>query len=256
MNFIAAERKTPIFDNFVKFHPYGNKPPLIVVHGQQSNIFIKGLIDDDQPFYGYLHPGSDGEEIYFTSVTQMAKAYLDQLLLHRPKGPYLLGGFSFGGVLAFEMAVQLRKLGQEIPLLALIDASSPTDPEPFMWHNNIFKLIKSNILVPPVMSIISTSRLLLCHSYIRFNKPIPLGLRHYYIIDKYKKLVKKYRPEKFDGDILLFRASENRSISRCLGWETFAKSVKIVDIEGDHLTAVGEKSRFESIYSEIKKYLL
>lgn len=255
MNYNKTENNTPVkIDNFVKFHPYGNKPPLVIVHGQQANIFIKGLIEKDQPFYGYLHPGSDGEEICFTSVTQMAKAYLDQLLRHKPKGPYLLGGFSFGGILAFEMAVQLRKLGQEIPLLALIDTSSPIDREPFIWHDNFFKLIKSNILVPPAMRVISTSRLLLCQSYLKFKKPIPLGLRHYYIINKYIKLVRKYQPEKFDGEILLFRASENKSLSKCLGWDTFAKGVKIVDIEGDHLTTVGEKARFESIYEEIKKY--
>ncbi len=255
MNFIKVESKAPVrIDNFVRFHPYGNKPPLIIVHGQQANIFIKGLIEDDQPFYGYLHPGSDGEEIRFTSVTQMAKAYLDQLLLHKPKGPYLLGGFSFGGILAFEMAVQLRKLGHEIPLLALIDTSSPIDNESFLWHSNLFKLIKSNILVPPVMRVLSIGRQSLCKCYIRFNKPIPLGLRHYYIINKYIKLVKKYQPEKFDGDILLFRASENKSSSEYLGWETFAQSIKIISIDGDHLTTVGEKERFESIYSEIKKY--
>lgn len=257
MNFIKAESNNPVrIDNFVKFHPYGNKPPLVIVHGQQANIFIKGLIDNDQPFYGYLHPGSDGEEICFDSVTQMAKAYLDQLLLHRPKGPYLLGGFSFGGILAFEMAIQLRKLGHEIPLLALIDTSSPIDHESFQWHSNFLKIIKSNILVPPVMKVLSIGRQSLCQGYIRFNKPIPLGLRHYYIINKYKKLVKKYQPEKFDGDILLFRASANKSSSKYLGWETFAQRIKIICIEGDHLTTVGEMIRFESIYSEIKKYFL
>lgn len=252
---LTVENRNPVkIDNLVKFQPYGNKPPLIIVHGQQANIFIKGLIENDQPFYGYLHPGSDGEEIQFTSVPQMAKAYLDQLLVHKPDGPYLLGGFSFGGILAFEMAVQLKKLGQEVPLLALIDTSSPVD-EPFQWHNNFFKIIKSNILVPPVMRVLNTGRLSLCESYIRLNKPVPLGLRHYYIINKYKSLVKKYQPEKFDGEILLFRASENRSSSKYLGWESFASKIKVIGIEGDHLTTVGERSRFESIYSEIKKYI-
>jgi thioesterase domain-containing protein len=185
----------------------------------------------------------------------MAKAYLDQLLVHKPEGPYLLGGFSFGGILAFEMAVQLKKLGQDVPLLALIDTSSPVAGESFQWQNNFFKIIKSNILVPPVMRVLNTGRLSLCESYIRLNKPVPLGLRHYYIINKYKNLVKKYQPEKFDGEILLFRASENKSSSRYLGWETFAKTIKVIGIEGDHLTTVGERSRFESIYSEIKKYI-
>lgn len=256
MNLIDVESKTSLrIDNFVKFHPFGNKPPLIIIHGQQANIYLNELIENDQPFYGYLHPGSDGEEICFSSVTQMAKAYLDQLLLHKPEGPYLLGGFSFGGILAFEMAVELRKLGQEIPLLALIDTSSPLDRHPFKSHGNFFKVIKSNILVPFVMRVLNTGRQSICQGYIRLNKPIPLGLRHYYIINKYKKLVKKYKPEKFDGDILLFRASENRSSSRYLGWETLANNIKVVSIEGNHLTTVGEKKRFDSIYSEIKKYL-
>lgn len=254
-NSIGNKSLAPLkIDNLVRFQPYGNKPPLVIVHGQQANIFIKGLIEHDQPFYGYLHPGSDGEKIDFTSVPQMARAYLDQLLAHQPDGPYLLGGFSFGGILAFEMAVQLRKLGQEVPLLALIDTSSPADGEHFRDHGNFIKVIKRNFLVPPVMRVLNTGRLSLCESYIKLNRPVPLSLRHYYIINKYKNLVKKYHPEKFDGELLLFRASENKSSSKYLGWESFAKTIKVVGIEGDHLTTVGEKSRFESIYSEIKKY--
>jgi phthiocerol/phenolphthiocerol synthesis type-I polyketide synthase E len=254
---IADNREVPIeINNFVKFQPNGNKPPLVIIHGQQANNLIQEFIDDEQPFYGYLHPGSDGEKISFKSVNEMAKAYLGQLLRHRPEGPYYLGGFSFGGILAFEMAIQLRNLGQEVPLLALIDSASPLAREPFRWYNNFFKIIKSNILVPPVIWILRIVKLSICKSFIKIKKPVPINLRPFYIIDKYKMLTRTYQPKKFDGDILLFRASQNKSSFKYLGWERFANNIKIVNIDGDHLKVIKDKKRVKILFTEIEKYLL
>ena len=57
----------------------------------------------------------------------MAALYIQEIRRFQPEGPYSLGGWSLGGVIAFEMAHQLTGLGQQVALLALIDSYTPTN---------------------------------------------------------------------------------------------------------------------------------
>jgi thioesterase domain-containing protein len=78
------------------------------------------LLGPDQPSFGIRSP----QEPY-TCVETMAERYVQELLRFRPEGPYLLGGFCFGGIVAFEMARQLRARGQAVALLALLESVPP-----------------------------------------------------------------------------------------------------------------------------------
>jgi len=82
-------------------------------------------IDAEQPFFGLQSRGLDGEHEPFTRIEEMASAYLEAVRTIQPEGPYLLGGHSLGGTVAFEMARQLRDQGEEVAVLALIDAVAP-----------------------------------------------------------------------------------------------------------------------------------
>lgn len=74
-----------------------------------------------QPIYGLQAQGVDGKTQPLTKVEEMATHYIKALRLLQPEGPYFLGGSSFGGTLAFEMAQQFQALGQKVALLAMID---------------------------------------------------------------------------------------------------------------------------------------
>jgi thioesterase domain-containing protein len=105
-------------------------PPLFCVHGAGGHILIYDdlaqHLGSDQPFYAIQARGVDGEEAT-ARVEEMAKHYLEAVKKVQPQGPYLIGGYSFGGVVAFEMAQQIIKQGQKVLLLAIIDvpAQSP-----------------------------------------------------------------------------------------------------------------------------------
>lgn len=71
--------------------------------------------------------GLDGKEAPLTQIEDMATDYIKALRIVQPHGPYMLGGWSFGGVVAFEMAQQLQKLGNKVALLALIDIGAPIE---------------------------------------------------------------------------------------------------------------------------------
>jgi len=80
----------------------------------------------DQPFYALRSVGLDGATAAHTEVSAMAAYYLDALRQMQPHGPYLLAGYSGGGLIAFEMAHQLRAADDDVALVAFIDTFCPT----------------------------------------------------------------------------------------------------------------------------------
>jgi thioesterase domain-containing protein len=83
-------------------------------------------IGTNQPFYGLQDPKiySDGDP--YTPLEVMAAKYIKAIKEVQAEGPYLLGGWSFGGHVAFEMARQLREMGEGVGLLAIIDTGAVT----------------------------------------------------------------------------------------------------------------------------------
>jgi amino acid adenylation domain-containing protein len=106
----------------------GPKLPFFCVHagggGVGCYLDLARHLGQDQPFFGLQAPevGDRLErEQYYSSVEEMAAEYVEAVCRVRPEGPYLIGGWSAGGVIAFEMAQQLKSLGKEVSLLALLD---------------------------------------------------------------------------------------------------------------------------------------
>ncbi len=124
----AQER--PGFSPLVALRPTGSRPPLFLVHPVGGNVFcyteLSRLLGEDQPVYGLqalgLSPaGTAAQE----TVEAMAATYVAALREAQPRGPYRLGGWSIGGVLAYAMAQELRQGGEEVELLALFDSLAP-----------------------------------------------------------------------------------------------------------------------------------
>jgi len=83
-----------------------------------------------RPFYGLRAPGYDGSEAPLDTVEALAARYLESIRVVQPYGPYLLGGHSFGGVVAYEMGRQLREAGEEVTRIVLLDAYVPIPGQP------------------------------------------------------------------------------------------------------------------------------
>jgi thioesterase domain-containing protein len=97
--------------------PKGTKPPLFLCEGVGIYYPLAPHLGPDQPIYGLITETSES----FPRVEDLAAHYVTALREIQPEGPYHLGGISFGGLVAFEMAQQLRAAGQETALLALMD---------------------------------------------------------------------------------------------------------------------------------------
>ena len=120
----AASRST-----LIPLREAGSKPPLFCVHPDHGLVlFYQALtsrLPPDQPVYGLQAVGADGDEAPLSSLEAMAARYIADIRKFQPHGPYHLGGYSLGGVLAAEMARQLHAAGQQVGLLALLDAYAP-----------------------------------------------------------------------------------------------------------------------------------
>ncbi|HYU30931.1 MAG TPA: thioesterase domain-containing protein, partial [Thermoanaerobaculia bacterium] len=114
----------------VPLQPEGEEPPFFCVHpaggGVQCYLPLASHMGTRQPFLALQAPEiEDPSFAPQASIEEMAANYLEAVRRVQPHGPYHLGGWSFGGLVAFEMAQQLVKAGEEVALLALLDATMP-----------------------------------------------------------------------------------------------------------------------------------
>ncbi len=113
----------------VPIQPYGSQPPLFMVSGVLGSAFdfmqLAQHLDAEQPFYGLRSFGlAEGEEAY-TAITEIAAQHIQSMQRIQPQGPYRLGGYSFGGHVAFEIAQQLQAQAHCVSKLLIIDADAP-----------------------------------------------------------------------------------------------------------------------------------
>jgi amino acid adenylation domain-containing protein len=105
----------------------GSKPPLFLVHGAGGGMLwgyanLAMHLSPDQPVYGIESRAMHGEE-EFGRIEAMAARYITEMRARQPAGPYHLGGYCFGGDIAYEMARQLHQQNERVALLALFEAS-------------------------------------------------------------------------------------------------------------------------------------
>jgi amino acid adenylation domain-containing protein/FkbH-like protein len=111
----------------VPIQPRGNKPPLFLVHGAGGDVLwgyanLVAHMEPDQPVYAIKSRGQTGLD-EFEQLEQMAECYVKEIRALQPSGPYHLGGYCFGGNVAYEMARQLHAAGEKVALVALLDCA-------------------------------------------------------------------------------------------------------------------------------------
>ena len=113
----------------VTIQPVGKRSPFFCIHPGGGNVLcymdLARYLGREQPFYGLQSLGLNGEQEPLSRIEDMAACYIQALQSVQPQGPYHLGGWSLGGIIAFEMAQQLYASGHQVALLALIDSYVP-----------------------------------------------------------------------------------------------------------------------------------
>lgn len=127
---LSLQRNGTASPRIVEIQPKGTKPPLYLVHGVGGGMLwgysnLARQLGNDQPIYAFKSRGMDGLE-EFARIEDMAAHYAAELKNFQPQGPYHIGGYCFGGIVAYEMARQLTAQGHEVALLVLMNC----------WPNN------------------------------------------------------------------------------------------------------------------------
>lgn len=114
--------------SLVPIHAGGARPVFFAVPADGDVLCYARLakhLGPEQPFYAFEAPGVDGVRPPLTSIEALAAHHLADLRAFQPSGPYFIGGFCLGGIVAFELARQLRAQNQQVALLALFESPSP-----------------------------------------------------------------------------------------------------------------------------------
>jgi amino acid adenylation domain-containing protein len=119
--------------SLVAIQPAGSRRPLFLIHPAGGHVFpyahLARHLGSDQPCYGLQARGLEEEQEPHSRIEDMAAYYIEALRTVQPTGPYLLGGWSMGGIIALEMAQQFHAQGQRVALLALLDTRIPAADE-------------------------------------------------------------------------------------------------------------------------------
>jgi len=129
----ANSEASAVRSYLVTFNGTGSRPPLFLFPGAGGNSFIyRGLpllLGDDQPVYAFeaITSATDSNSVDLT-IEEMATIYVQEILMVRPPEQFVLAGYSFGILVAFEVARQLRACGRCVPLLISLDGFAPGFP--------------------------------------------------------------------------------------------------------------------------------
>jgi thioesterase domain-containing protein len=223
----------------VPIQPQGQRTPLFCVHPGGGNVlgyqeFIAHL-DPDQPVYGIQAHGVVEGQTPHDNIHQMALLYIQEMRKVQPTGPYYLGGESFGGLVAYEMACQLAQGGERVAFLFVGDAW-PKTIEPWRYFASSltypFTLtltdwvaqIKRKVLRQRAASIPAVKRYVYADSLHRAN-----SLAH-------RQASRDYVPRRYPGTVTLFRARAQDQHTRRIehyfggpemGWTTTATAVEV-----------------------------
>lgn len=240
----------------------GSVQPLFCVHAAGGGVFdyqaLPQFLPEDQPVYGLQETGNEVVDGPLSRVEAMAEAYLEEVVRFQPEGPYRLAGYSFGGLVAYEIACQLLEQGKAVDVVVLFDTHTPqlnkvrraaTPVQRAQFH---LRRLRERSMVDKVKYIATALRTLWGRAMVRArlkqvrteNEPVERPEAATDLLYLYRLVAERYQPRPFAGRLVLLRAmdaQDGAADDRSLGWSELVKgSFSVVDVPGDHFTILRE----------------
>jgi amino acid adenylation domain-containing protein len=252
----------------VPIQPHGAGRPVFFVHAAGGNVVgyaeLGRHLGRGQPFYGLQSRGLDGDEAPHERVEAMAADYLAEIRAVQPVGPFRLGGWSMGGVVAFEMARQAEAAGDAVELLALVDPSPPDggagrplaeadDPAllaSFALHLGI-RAERISLTPGEILALDPARRLRRAWEAARADDAVPPDLdftrfeRLWSVFRSNLDALRRYRPggRALGADVLLVRAEQGGVPAEAVAarWRALTSGRVVIETSpGDHFGMVRE----------------
>ncbi|KOG33841.1 MULTISPECIES: amino acid adenylation domain-containing protein [Streptomyces] len=265
------------FDPVVPIRPQGTRSPLFMVHPMGGNVlcyvgFARHL-PDDQPLHALQAAGAEPGTTPLHSVEELADSYLTALRAVQPHGPYTIGGWSFGGLVAFEIARRLRAAGEEVARLLVLDTialehgpRAPQQDEPLLeWFFQELLWLRDGgespaRIIPdgldsPEEQFAFMARVASERGVLPAGSPASLIRRLFGVYRANWRATLNYRPPREYQDLTLIRAAEplptvlsamhhaanSRHQDPLNGWDAMTSGrIQLIHVPGDHLTIMEE----------------
>jgi amino acid adenylation domain-containing protein len=263
----------------------GERPPLFVVHEASGTVFFfRKLVQrlaPDQPVYGLQASGLNGDPVTHTRIEEMAAAYLDEIRRVQPVGPYYLLGYCVGGLVAYEMALRLQQQGEEVALLAMIEAFPIGRPVPIGERARAFgRRLASYFDLPKRPAILARQAATLPYWWlkgrlIRFQqvmaanqrrndaRSLPQAIEDSMVITSHA--ARLYRPGRLTGRPVLFIAGRRAFVDGAyarldwagkFGWEGLTTDgIDIHEVRGDHWSMLLDEAGLTDLLSHLERRL-
>ena len=267
----------------------GSKPPFFAVHGIGGGVGYRDLsnsLGNDQPLFGLQAVGQDGQEAFDVSIEAMASRYIRAMRSQQPHGPYRIGGYCFGGLIAYEMACQLEEMGEQVSTLAIfegtlaheVDTSVPFSHRLHAFRQNLLAWIRDYASMPS-HQLFTRIRSTFAKVLMKFQRnpeldrrvrvEETLGIDAQHIPQKNKELLDihmqaalDYAPNPYNGRVTLFRARTRSfnevvfgSLDPQMGWGELARGgVQVHLVDGFHRN-MHLAPYVSSLAAELKKCL-
>ena len=283
--------------SLVAIQPQGTKTPLFCAHGGAGTVlFFQSLanrIAPSRPLYAFQAQGLHGLDVPHTSIAEMAAHYIKEMRMVQPRGPYLLAGWCFGGLVVFEMAQQLQRIGEKVDMLAMFDAASapaydfrPSAPDlarlgdrlnakrsEFWSSSSVQKLQhagrkliepvtrRTQILYRRIVAMVHRKVILkLRRAFYGYfgtrGRPLPGYIRNKYFLYANATLELHYQHRAYAGNIVIFRDQSPYPDSG-LGWGRFTPDIEVheIAVSGDRHRALLQEPAVGLLADEIEEYL-
>lgn len=233
-------------DNYFEYHHENNRPTLVFVHtgntGAEAYAPLAARLKGICSFAVLDQWNLFHQDDIRHGIPDIARKYIEVLKSHQPRGPYYLGGWCYGGMVAYEMACQLKKSGENVPVLVMLDSFCSNDK---LWKRSI-----------------SDSRDADMTDYFT-NSPLFADLIARNMLDAMLKNsvqvcvdMLSFKPEQYNGNVLYFKSASEDSIqgSKYTGRNAGPDSVNAGGFEGyispENLDVVKVKQKHDDMMNE------
>jgi acetoacetyl-CoA synthetase len=248
----------PEFSPVVPFRTGTSSPPIFMVHGIFGNVVelleVSKHLPTDRAVYGLQPRGLDGRDPPYDRVEAMAEYYLEAITRVQPRGPYILVGYSFGGLIAMEMATRILARGDQIAILCLVD----TYPNPRYWpilsHLGIWRRrgigwmrglagMKPMAAMAMVWNRIRnySNHGLRAAATAQFDGDVALPVALQRVREANYTAFMSHKPPQYDGSVMFLKAGTSYQFpgNPKSAWRHFLTNLSVHTLPGDHYSMIG-----------------
>ncbi|WP_050930381.1 type I polyketide synthase [Aestuariivita boseongensis] len=250
-----AVASAPSFTHLVPLHKRDTGTPLFIVAGMFGNVLnLRQLalqVGQDRPVFGLQAKGLIGGDAPHTDIAEMARDYIAEIRQVQPHGPYLLSGFSGGGITAYEIARQLEQAGEDVAMLAMLDTPLPVRPALSRQDKALIKLQEFRRKGLGYLREWAANRLAweLAKRQGQAADDGGAQFNNTKIEMAFRQAVSAYQVTPWDGNLILFRppldrhwkvsggrfvSAEREYVLYDNDWTRFAPNLTVIEVPGDH----------------------